>query len=35
MADLPGLPLPVQVFALVVVLTMWTRQASAAAAGGG
>jgi hypothetical protein len=32
-ADLPGLPLPVQVFALLVVLTMWERQADAAAGG--
>lgn len=30
-ADLPGLPLPVQVFSLVVVLTMWDSQAAAAA----
>jgi hypothetical protein len=32
-ADLPGLPLPVQVFVLVVVLTMWDSQAATAAAG--
>lgn len=33
-ADLPGLPLPVQVFVLVVVLTMWdAADASAATAG--
>jgi hypothetical protein len=32
-ADLPGLALPVQVFAFVVVLTMWDR-ADASAAGG-
>lgn len=31
-ADLPGLPLPVQLFVLVVVLTMWEAQDSAAAA---
>jgi hypothetical protein len=29
-ADLPGLPLPVQVFVLAVVLTTWDVQASAA-----
>ena len=29
-ADLPGLPLPVQVFVVVVVLTMWDAQAAAA-----
>lgn len=34
-ADLPGLPLPVQVFVLVVVLTMWEAAAAAAAGGGG
>jgi hypothetical protein len=28
-ADLPSLPLPVQVFALVVVLTTWERAAAA------
>jgi hypothetical protein len=28
-ADLPGLPLPVQVFVLGVVITMWEAQASA------
>lgn len=33
MADLPGLPIPVQIFVLVVVLTMWEQQT--AAAGGG
>jgi hypothetical protein len=32
-ADLPGLPLPVQVFALGVVITMWDAQAAAGAAG--
>jgi hypothetical protein len=31
-ADLPGLPLPVQVFVLGVVITMWDAQASGAAA---
>lgn len=31
-ADLPGLDLPVQVFALTVVLTLWYTQAAAAAA---
>jgi hypothetical protein len=30
-ADLPGLPLPVQVFAVAVVLTMWTRSAAGSA----
>jgi hypothetical protein len=30
-ADLPDLPLPVQVFVLAVVLTMWDAQAAAAA----
>ncbi len=30
-ADLPGLDLPVQVFALTVVLTLWYAQATAAA----
>lgn len=34
-ADLPGLPVPVQVFVLAVVLTMWSQQAATAAAGGG
>jgi hypothetical protein len=29
-ADLPDLPLPVQVFVLVVVLTMWEAQAASA-----
>lgn len=37
-ADLPGLPLPVQIFVLAVVLTMWdwsdASAAGAAAAGG-
>lgn len=31
-AELPGLSLPVQVFVVAVVLTMWEQQASAAAA---
>jgi hypothetical protein len=31
-ADLPGLPLPVQMFVLGVVITMWDAQASAGAA---
>jgi hypothetical protein len=31
-AELPGLPLPVQIFVLGVVITMWDAQASAAAA---
>ena len=31
-ADLPGLPLPVAVFVLVVVLTMWDRAADSASA---
>lgn len=30
-ADLPGLPLPVQVFVLGVIITMWESQAAAAA----
>jgi len=30
-AELPGLPLPVQIFVLGVVITMWDAQASAAA----
>jgi hypothetical protein len=30
-ADLPGLPLPVQVFVIGVVITMWDAQAAAAA----
>ncbi|GAA3750704.1 hypothetical protein GCM10022225_38750 [Plantactinospora mayteni] len=30
-ADLPGLPLPVQVFVLGVVITMWSQQAAVAA----
>lgn len=34
-AELPGLSLPVQVFAVAVVLTMWEQQAASAAAGGG
>lgn len=34
-AELPGMPLPAQVFALVVVLTMWARAASAAAGAAG
>jgi len=36
-AELPGLPLPVQAFVLAVVLTMWEQSAAAAggAAGGG
>ncbi|WP_234361592.1 hypothetical protein [Plantactinospora sp. BB1] len=29
-ADLPGLPLPVQVFVVGVVITMWNQQAAAA-----
>jgi hypothetical protein len=34
-ADLPGLPLPVQIFVLAVVLTMWeAAKASAASTGG-
>jgi len=32
-ADLPGLPLPIQVFVLAIVLTMWERREAAAAAG--
>lgn len=32
-AELPGLALPLQVFVLAVVLTMWRRQSAAAAAG--
>lgn len=31
-ADLPGLPLPVQIFVLGVVITMWNQQAAVAAA---
>ncbi|WP_326557735.1 hypothetical protein [Micromonospora sp. NBC_01796] len=31
-ADLPGLPLPVQIFVLGVVITMWNQQAAAASA---
>jgi hypothetical protein len=34
-AELPGLPLPVQVFVLGVVITMWNAQAAAAASAGG
>lgn len=34
-ADLPGLPLPLQVFVLVVVLTLWEVQASAAVTSAG
>lgn len=34
-AELPGLPLPVQVFVLVVVISMWDRANSSAAAGAG
>ncbi|MFN2494646.1 MAG: hypothetical protein ABR608_01885 [Pseudonocardiaceae bacterium] len=30
MADLPGLPVPVQIFVLAVVLTMWDQQFAAA-----
>lgn len=30
-ADLPGLPVPLQVFVLVVVLTKWNEQAAASA----
>lgn len=33
-ADLPGLPVPLQVFVLVVVLTKWNEQASAGASSG-
>jgi hypothetical protein len=33
-ADLPGLPLPVKVFVLAVVLTMWDTAAVAAASAG-
>lgn len=33
-ADLPGLPRPVEVFVLAVVLTMWDSAAAAAATGG-
>jgi hypothetical protein len=29
-AELPGLPLPVQIFVLVVVLTMWDQESTAA-----
>jgi hypothetical protein len=31
-ADLPGLPLPVQIFVLGVVISMWDQQAAAATA---
>lgn len=31
-ADLPGLPLPVQIFVVGVVITMWNDQSAAAAA---
>lgn len=34
-ADLPGLPLPVQVFVLAVVLTKWDQAAASGAAAGG
>jgi hypothetical protein len=30
-AERPGLPLPVQAFVMIVVLTMWDRQAAASA----
>ena len=33
--DLPGVPLPVQVFVLGVLVTMWQAQSSAAASSGG
>src|SRR5699024_1672419 len=33
-ADLPGLDLPMQVFVLAVVVTMWQRDQAAAASGG-
>lgn len=33
-AELPGLSLPVQVFVVAVVLTMWEQQAAAASSGG-
>ena len=33
-ADLPGLPLPVQLFVLAVVLSMWERQDAAATSAG-
>lgn len=33
--DLPGVPLPVQVFVLGVIVTMWQAQSAAAASGGG
>jgi hypothetical protein len=31
-ADLPGLPLPVQIFVIGVVITVWNQQAAAASA---
>jgi len=34
-ADLPGMPLPLQVFTLAVILTVWARNSSAAAGGAG
>lgn len=34
-AELPGLGLPLQVFVIAVVLTMWQQQAAAAASSGG
>jgi hypothetical protein len=34
-ADLPGVPLPVQIFVLAVVLTMWDSSSGGAAAAGG
>ncbi|GAA2616396.1 hypothetical protein GCM10010399_54140 [Dactylosporangium fulvum] len=33
-ADLPGLPLPVQIFVLGVAVAMWNAQAAASGAGG-
>ena len=33
--DLPGVPLPVQIFVLGVLITMWQAQSSAASSGGG
>lgn len=33
--DLPGVPLPVQIFVLGVIVTMWQAQAAAASGGGG
>ncbi len=32
-ADLPGLPMPVQIFVLAVALTTWDAQTAAAASG--